>query len=224
MADDEGKKESKNKVRRNVGIAAVVVLVGWLVLKNGPVMHEDVPVTTYAIGVEDSGKARTASAWDPKWQSHFGGVDTPGKRQNQDNWPAGFKPKENPFYVALPYDELASNGTVKKSATQLPWYDAKRPPTKTYSTLKNRWIMVKFDVRTVYVQWEDVGPGGADDASYVIDGKPPKHKAAGIGLSPAAMQYLAAKDGDAVGWRFVDADEVPAGPWKTIVTNRQVTR
>lgn len=218
-------KETKpNKLWRNVGIGAACLVVVWFVLQNGPVMHEGVPATTYAIGEEASGRARTKSAWDSKWQSHFGGVDTPGKRQNQDNWPSGFKPKENPFYAALPYDELTSRGDVKKSAKKIPWYDDKRPPTKTYSILKNRWIMVKFGTRTAYVQWEDVGPGGSDDASYVFEGEAPKNKTAGIGLSPATMFYLAAKDGDAVDWRFVDADQVPAGPWKTIVTNRQAAR
>ena len=46
-----------------------------------------------------------ASAWDPDWIDSYGGVDDPTRRQNNGYWPEGFKPKENPFYVALPYWE-----------------------------------------------------------------------------------------------------------------------
>lgn len=221
---EEKKEQKPGKRWRNVGIGAAIAVAAWVLLHNGPVRHEHVPATTYAVGQEDSGTPRTSSVWDPKWQQHFGGVDTPGKRQHQDDWPAAFKPKENPYYVVLPYDELTKSGAVKKSAKQIPWYDSKRPPTKAYSILKNRWVAVKFGGRTVYVQWEDVGPNQSDDASYVFGDKPPKNKTAGIGLSPAAMLYLAAKNGDGVDWWFVDANDVPAGPWQTIVTSRQAVR
>ena len=52
------------------------------------------------------------SYWDKDWLASFGGVDDPWHRNG--HWPAGFAPKENPFYVALPYGEFAEQnlGTV----------------------------------------------------------------------------------------------------------------
>lgn len=41
-----------------------------------------------------------ASAWDPNWESNFGGYDDPKRRDGL--LPAGFVPQLNPFYVALP--------------------------------------------------------------------------------------------------------------------------
>src|SRR6185312_15910681 len=60
------------------------------------------------------------SYWDEEWSLHFGGVDDPTKRCGYR--PCGFTPKENPFYVALPYAEFDEDGNLKASATQVPWY------------------------------------------------------------------------------------------------------
>jgi hypothetical protein len=49
------------------------------------------------------------SYWDHDWQASYGGVDDPEHRNNY--WPAGFRPKENPFYVALPYGEFTGTTT-----------------------------------------------------------------------------------------------------------------
>lgn len=222
MAD---KKESKPTNWRRIGIgAAVVAVAAWLVLHDSPTVHTSVTATTYAIGESTPDGARTESVWDSEWQRHFGGADTPGKRQNHDNWPAAFKPKENPFYAALPYSEFSSSGAVKKNVDQIPWYDADNPPARGRSILKNRWIKVTFGSETAFVQWQDAGPGGTNDVEYVFGDKPPKHKAAGIGLSPAALYYLKAQNGDAVDWQFVDESQVSVGPWKNIVTTRRMTR
>ena len=50
------------------------------------------------------------SYWDRDWQNHYGGVDEPERRNGY--WPADFKPKENPFYVALPYGEFTEAGAA----------------------------------------------------------------------------------------------------------------
>ena len=219
------KKERKPINWRRVGVGTLVgVVLAWFVLHDSPTLHKSVIATTYAVGEDAPGGARTSSAWDTKWQQHFGGIDTPGKRQNHDNWPASFTPKENPFYAALPYSEFSASGKVKKSAERIPWYDSDRPPAPGRSILKNGWIKVTFGSKEVYVQWEDAGPGGTDDVEYVFGDKPPKHKAAGIGLSPAALFYLQAQNGDAVDWQFVEESQVAVGPWKNIVTTRRMTQ
>lgn len=163
-----------------------------------------------------------ASMWDDAWQQHYGGVDDPRRRQKNGGWPAGFRPRENPYYCALPYSDFTSDGKRKANARRLPWYDSSRPPVPTESVVKNRWVKVTYGSKAVYVQWEDAGPMYYDDFSYVFGTKAPKYKKAGIDLSPAAALYLRIDGHSKVTWRFIDASEVPDGPWKEIVTTRQV--
>src|SRR5258708_3949996 len=61
--------------------------------------------TVFWIGTAPNGK-RTggASAWDPKWQEHYGGFDDPNPEKRQTFIPVAFVPRLNPFYIALPYN------------------------------------------------------------------------------------------------------------------------
>src|SRR5271165_3128887 len=47
--------------------------------------------------------SNTESAWDPSWVTDFGGEDNPIARVNF--MPVSFTPRQNPFYVALPYND-----------------------------------------------------------------------------------------------------------------------
>jgi len=72
------------------------------------------------------------SYWDKDWQENYGGVDDPERRNR--HWPAGFTPKQNPFYVALPYGEFTEHGdALKHNARHVPWYRSGLDPL-----LKNR--------------------------------------------------------------------------------------
>ena len=56
-----------------------------------------------------------------------------------------------------------------------------------------------------------------DDWEYVFGNKPPKNPQngqAGLDISPAVRDYLGIKSGQKVHWRFVEAGQVPYGPWK----------
>jgi hypothetical protein len=87
---------------------------------------------------------------------------------------------------------------------------------------RNRWIEVRYKGKSCYAQWQDVGPHGEDDFDWVFgSAAKPKNRngmKAGLDISPAAAQYLGIKDSAHTEWRFVDAADVPDGPWKTIVT------
>ena len=48
------------------------------------------------------------SAWCDDWVESFGGIDDPQHRGGY--LPAGFQPKENPFYVALPFADYDDEG------------------------------------------------------------------------------------------------------------------
>jgi hypothetical protein len=58
---------------------------------------------------ENNPVANTESAWDVSWLSHYGGEDDPAARTNFI--PAGFTPGQNPFYVALPYNDVDDHHT-----------------------------------------------------------------------------------------------------------------
>jgi hypothetical protein len=156
-----------------------------------------------------------ASYWDPNWVKSFGGVDSPKKRRGF--FPAGFTPKENPFYAALPFAEVDANGKLKAAAKKIPGFGKGGKPLT-----KNRWIEIRYKGKSCFAQWQDVGPFGEDDFDWVFgSAKKPKNTQglkAGLDISPAAAEYLGMSDSDKTEWRFVDDKEVPDGPWKAVVT------
>lgn len=158
------------------------------------------------------------SAWDGAWQKNYGGVDSPDCRVGFS--PCGFAPKQNPFYFALPYNDLGVDGHAKPTQKLVPWYsDALF--NKNMSVLKNHWIKITYGAKTCYAQWEDVGPNEEDDFNYVFGNSQPKNtfgEKAGLDLSPAAFSCLGLKDNAETYWAFVDEKDVPPGPWRDTVT------
>jgi hypothetical protein len=156
------------------------------------------------------------SAWDTRWHDHYGGLDDPYDRCGFE--PCGFVPNENPFYVALPYNDRDHDGRRKANAASIPWDD---PATQT-SVLKNRWIEVRVGGKSCFGQWEDVGPFEDDDIAYVFGDADAANEfgvGAGIDLSPAMRDCLGVGGVAQVEWRHVEFDAVPQGPWtKTITT------
>lgn len=164
------------------------------------------------------------SSWDTEWAINFGGYDDPdpanriASHATGEFRPKGFVPKLNPFYIALPYNDVLNYRTHKPEASRvIPWFARMRPqPGKT--VCKGRWIQIYRNGRSCYGQWEDCGPWVTDDWEYVFgSAKQPKTRengAAGIDLSPSIRDYLGLKSGDKVHWRFVEAGQVPYGPWK----------
>jgi len=166
---------------------------------------------------DDAFIANDVSYWDKDWQLSYGGVDDPKFRNGY--WPADFRPKENPFYVALPFGEFESTRghTLKRDAQNVPWYSRGLSPL-----LKNHWVEIKLGDRTCYAQWQDVGPFKVDDFAFVFgNSKNPANTfdaKAGLDVSPAVWHYLSMKDNGFTAWRFSEAADVPSGPWTEIVT------
>jgi hypothetical protein len=163
------------------------------------------------------------SSWDQAWSVNFGGYDDPNPANRIANHstgefrPKAFIPKLNPFYIALPYNDVAGWSRHKPEASRvIPWFGRMRPePGKT--VCKGRWIQIHRNGRSCYAQWEDCGPWVTDDWEYVFGNKPPKTKqngAAGLDISPSVRDYLGLKSGQKVHWRFVEEGQVPYGPWK----------
>ncbi len=185
--------------------------------------HRDVTATVFWVGepasTDNDGIANAQSYWDGDWEAHFGGFDDPEHRTADGSRPAGFRPKENPFYFALPYGDLNDDDTVKANVSAVPWYTG-QPVGRDHSILKNRWIEVRLGRRTAYAQWQDVGPFVEDDPGYVFGAAPPRELRAGLDLSPATAAALGLDGRAQVSWRFVRAADVPAGPWTQIRTTR----
>lgn len=166
-------------------------------------------------GEENGFIANHASAWDEDWRQSYGDIDSETEREGY--MPASFQPKENPFYFALPYNDIAPDGTRKPSASSCP-----NKSDLPHSWCKNSWIMIKAHGKVTYAQWEDVGPYEDDDATYVFGNKPPKNQIgakAGLDVSPAVRDYLKLKDVDTTQWQFITYSQIPDGPWKRTITS-----
>lgn len=188
--------------------------------------HKSITVTVFWIGEKPSQNNPTPnnkSSWDQQWQKNFGGYDdpAPGARianhHGGDFRPKKFVPKLNPFYVALPYNDVRSHRSHKVEAARvIPWFRQMSPkPGKT--VLKGRWLQIYNGRRSCYAQWEDCGPWVTDDWRYVFGSSRPKNRSNGgaaIDISPAIRDYLQLPSGKKCHWRFVEAAQVPYGPWK----------
>lgn len=187
-------------------------------------MH--ITATIFWIGEQPTARNPTPnckSSWDQQWSINFGGYDDPDPANRIANHTTGefrpkkFVPKLNPFYIALPYNDVQGWGKHKPEASRvIPWFARMRPePGKT--VCKGRWVQIYNGSRSCYAQWEDCGPWVTDDWEFVFGNKPPKatqNGAAGIDLSPSVRDYLGLRSGQKVHWRFVEAGQVPYGPWK----------
>ncbi|MEO5915417.1 MAG: hypothetical protein ABIS50_14380 [Luteolibacter sp.] len=189
-----GRFHSSEEWKRNV--VATVFWVGELPTENNPTPN-------------------TQSAWDQNWQANFGGYDEPDRRSGY--LPADFTPSLNPFYVALPYNDVAKGGVHRPEASQvIPWF------WESYrgdgiSVCKGRWLAIHHEGRVCFAQWEDVGPFEVDHWQYVFGKESPRsnrNQSAGIDLSPAVRDFLKLRSGETVEWRFAEDREVPRGPWK----------
>ncbi len=163
------------------------------------------------------------SSWDQQWSANFGGYDDPDPTNriadfaNNDFRPKSFTPKLNPFYIALPYNDVLGYGRHKPEAARvIPWF-ARLQPAPGKTVCKGRWVQIYNGRRSCYAQWEDCGPWVTDDWEFVFGTKPPKttqNGKAGIDISPSVRDYLSIRSGQKVHWRFVEASQVPYGPWK----------
>ena len=189
-------------------------------------VHENITVTIFWIGEEAKEEngwvPNTRSAWDDKWMDHYGGIDDPDDRNGYH--PAGFTPKQNPFYFSMPYNDFGNDGKRKTEVSDLIYWSGDPELGESDSMCKNRWIKITNGGKISYAQWEDTGPFWEDDGGYVFGGDRPKGEAdgiAGLDVSPAVRDHLGLKNYDMVDWQFVDDQDVPDGPWKDIVTSMQ---
>jgi hypothetical protein len=155
------------------------------------------------------------SSWDRYWYHSYGGYDNPDAGSRRNFIPINFVPRQNPFYFALPYNDVLGGHTKQEASRVIPWF---KPAfvRDGQTVLKDRWIAVQHGNKVCYAQWEDCGPFRTDDWRYVFGDERPRpnlNQGAGLDVSPAVRDYLGLGIKDACDWKFVEFREVPAGPW-----------
>jgi hypothetical protein len=180
--------------------------------------------TTFWIGEKPTANnpvPNVMSSWDKNWTKNYGGYDNPDQSERRDFVPVKFTPRQNPFYVALPYNDKAINGHRPEAPRVVPWFkEVYQGPS--VSTCKGRWIAIRKGNKVAYAQWEDAGPFRTDHWQYVFGNERPKpnlNKGAGLDVSPAVRDFLGMQDTDVTDWKFVEYSEVPHGPWSKLGDN-----
>jgi hypothetical protein len=164
------------------------------------------------------------SVWDKNSLQNYGGFDNPDSSARRNYIPVAFIPHQNPFYCALPYNDVERGQFPKPEAPfVIPWFkQAYRAPAPGQSVCKDRWVAIRKGNRICYAQWEDCGPFLTDHFQYVFQNERPKPNAnhgAGLSVSPAVRDYLGLAPTDVTDWQFVEVRDVPSGPWRSYGEN-----
>ena len=172
-----------------------------------------------------------SSSWDMDWAYNFGGYDNPDPATRANYLPVGFIPKENPFYVALPYNDISGGHWKPEASAVIPWFREaimREGLRDGQSVCHNRWIAVRKGGHVCYAQWSDCGPFSTVNWEYVFGGEIPKpnlNHGAGLDVSPAVRDYLGLGPMDVVDWKFVEERDVPInGPWARLGSNNTVAQ
>ncbi len=222
-------------------------------------IHHNIIASTFWVGEGASGDndfiTNTVSAWDGEWGKKFGIEDAPLISRDANFIPTSsqYKGTENPFYCALPYNDMSNavydgSGIEDHSAPVdqysrklnayevIPWANEMSTDQWGFgnSMCKNRWVKIQVSGtdKVCYVQWEDAGPYYYNNHKYVFGTDRPANTTdapyAAIDLSPSACLYLEQQlqvwgaPSFEVDWSFVNAEDVPDGPWKRHVTTGQI--
>ena len=164
-----------------------------------------------------------SSSWDANWQRNFGGFDTPDPARRRNYAPANFIPQLNPFYVALPYNDVTQGHFKSEARSVIPWFRLEYERDGK-SVCQNRWLAIRTRAgRICYAQWSDCGPFRTDHWQYVFGNERPKpnlNRGAGLDVSPAVRDYLGLNASvDVTDWKFIDFRDVPPGPWSRFGEN-----
>jgi hypothetical protein len=161
------------------------------------------------------------SSWDLNWQANYGGFDTPEKSERRNYIPVSFVPRQNPFYFALPYNDVTHGQFKPEAPLVIPWFK-QAYMGQGQSVCWHHWIAIRKGNRTCYAQWEDCGPFRTDHFQYVFGNEKPKpnlNHGAGLDVSPAVRDYLGLQPTDVTDWQFVNTQDVPPGPWRSYGEN-----
>jgi hypothetical protein len=184
----------------------------------------NIVTTVFWIGEQAGGNnpvPNNRSSWDLNWTTSYGGFDTPEKSERRNYIPVSFVPRQNPFYFALPYNDVTHGQFKPESPLVIPWFKQSYMG-QGQSVCWHHWIAIRHGNRTCYAQWEDCGPFRTDHFQYVFGNEKPKpnlNHGAGLDVSPAVRDYLGLQPTDVTDWQFVNTQDVPPGPWRSYGDN-----
>src|SRR5206468_817820 len=78
----------------------------------------NIVTTVFWVGEQSGGNnpvPNYRSSWDFNWTTNYGGFDTPDPSARRNYIPVAFIPHQNPFYCALPYNDV-THGQFKPEA------------------------------------------------------------------------------------------------------------
>ena len=103
--------------------------------------RKNITTTIFWIGetpTENNPTPNHASSWDTQWQLRYGGFDDPNRENRTwDFRPKAFVPGLNPFYVALPFNDMTNPEVAKR----IPWYK-ERKAAGAKSVCQSVWIAI----------------------------------------------------------------------------------
>ncbi len=184
----------------------------------------DIITTVFWIGEQPTTNnpvPNTKSSWDPNWTRNYGGYDNPDSSRRHDYIPINFVPRQNPFYIALPYNDVSRGQFKPEAPLVVPWFK-QAFVRQGLSVCKGRWVAVRRGNRVCYAQWEDCGPFRTDHYQYVFRNERPRpnlNRGAGLDVSPAVRDYLGLGPTSLTDWQFVEVRDVPPGPWRNYGDN-----
>ena len=85
----------------------------------------NIVTTVFWIGeqpTENNPVPNTKSSWDANWNANYGGYDTPDASARRNYIPVSFVPRQNPFYVALPYNDVTHGQFKPEAPLVIPWF------------------------------------------------------------------------------------------------------
>ncbi|MGB8170341.1 MAG: hypothetical protein WCF18_22755 [Chthoniobacteraceae bacterium] len=168
-----------------------------------------------------------SSSWDANWSRSYGGFDNPNPEARSRYIPVKFCPKQNPFYIALPYNDVTRGTTKPEARSVIPWFK-EAYQREGLSVCRDRWVAIRSrGGKVAYAQWSDCGPFRTDHWQYVFGQEKPKpnlNQGAGLDVSPAVRDYLGLESTDVTDWKFVDYKDVPNGPWTLYGENNPFTQ
>jgi hypothetical protein len=184
----------------------------------------NIVTTIFWIGEDAAGNnpvPNHKSAWDFNWAANYGGTDNPDPSARRGYIPVAFIPHQNPFYCALPYNDVTHGQFKPEAPLMIPWFK-QNYAGPGQSVCRHRWLAIRKGNRTCYAQWEDCGPFRTDHFQYVFGNERPKpnlNRGAGLDVSPAVRDYLGLAPTDVTDWQFVEVSDVPPGPWRNYGDN-----
>jgi hypothetical protein len=191
--------------------------------------HNSINTTIFWVGespTQNNPVHNFSSSWDREWWKSFGGFDNPDVKARRPiegggTIAAAFIPQQNPFYFALPYNDVSGGRHKPEASRVIPWF-SQDYEAQGKSVLRDRWIAIRRGGRICYAQWGDCGPFTTEHYQYVFGNERPRNnlnQGAGLDVSPAVRDYLGIGNLAAVDWKFMEFQDVPIGPWSRFGTN-----